>query len=122
MVYPVIVVHAVNLALTSGGRSTLSQHSFLAKYVSFQILLILTDGQQTREGDIDADLSAATRKLSRKGVEVFVLGVGDSVIIPELLEIAADKDENVYLADNFDELETVVEGLVSSFCKGKIKY
>ena len=55
-------------------------------------------------------------------MEVFVLGVGDSVIIPELLEIAADKDENVYLADNFDELETVVEGLVSSFCKGKIKY
>ena len=117
-------MHAVNLALTSScsWREMCPQHSFLAKYFSFQILLILTDGQQTREGDIDADLSAATRKLSRKGVEVFVLGVGDSVIIPELLEIAADKDENVYLADNFDELETVVEGLVSSFCKGKIKY
>ena len=86
-----------------------------------QILLILTDGQQTMEEGVDVDLSAATRKLSRKGVEVFVLGVGDSVNIPEMLEIAADKDENVYLADNFDELETVVEGLVNSFCKGDSK-
>ena len=81
----------------------------------------MTDGQQTEEGVMDrVDLAAATRKLSRKGVEVFVLGVGDNVNIPEMLVIAGDKDENVYLADNFDELETVVEGLVDSFCKGTV--
>ena len=84
----------------------------------FQILLILTDGQQTEVDGVAVDLSEATRKLSRKGVEVFVLGVGDSVNIPELLEIAADKDENVFQAENFDELEPVVESLVNSFCKG----
>lgn len=38
--------------------------------------------------------------------------------IPEMLMIAADKDKNVYLADDFDKLGTVVEGLINSFCKG----
>ncbi len=41
------------------------------------------------------------------------------MIIPELLEIAADKEENVYHSDNFDELGEVVEFLISSFCKGE---
>ena len=88
-------------------------------YSFFQILLILTDGEQTREEDINVDLSEATKKLIRKGVEVFVLGVGDYVSIPEMLRIAADKDDNVFHSTNFDELGQVVEDLVISFCKGE---
>ena len=107
----------IDLALKTADEELFSD---ITKYRSFvpKILLILTDGQQTKEGVMNrVDLAVATRKLSRKGVEVFVLGVGDNVNIPEMLVIAGDKDENVYLADNFDELETVVEGLVNSFCK-----
>ena len=88
-------------------------------YSFVQILLILTDGEQTREEDINVDLSEATKKLIRKGVEVFVLGVGDYVSIPEMLRIAADKDDNVFHSTNFDELGQVVEDLVISFCKGE---
>lgn len=85
----------------------------------FQILLILTDGEQTREEGINVDLTESTRKLIRKGVEVFVLGVGEYVSIPDMLKIAADKDGNIFHSADFDELGQVVQDLVSSFCKGE---
>lgn len=83
-------------------------------------MLVLTDGAQTRNknGD-DIDLNEATRKLSRKGVEVFVLAIGERIRIDELLDIAAHKDENLFYAGDFDELDAFSKNLVSSFCKGK---
>lgn len=82
----------------------------------------MTDGQQsTGEGIPDVDLFEASQRLIKKGVEVFVLGIGENVDIPEMLQIAADKDANVFLAKDFDDLTEKVEELIESFCKGTKK-
>ena len=41
--------------------------------------------------------------------------------IPEMLQIASDKDENVYLAEDFDDLAVQIGGLLESFCKGTVR-
>ena len=84
-----------------------------------QILLVLTDGRQTREPDVsDAeDLHKASRPLKENGVQVYSLGIGQDIDIGELLDIASD-DESVFSARDFDELQSIVAGITKQTCKG----
>ena len=50
-------------------------------------------------------------------MEIYGLGVGHDVSIPDLLQIVQEKDGNVFLAENFDDLNRQVKSLLKSFCK-----
>ncbi|CAH3124523.1 unnamed protein product [Pocillopora meandrina] len=68
-----------------------------------KVMVILTDGQQTETND-STPLDEAVRPLLDMNVTIFAVGVGSAIDITELLELVGYKDENLFRAENFDQL------------------
>ncbi|KAI5606554.1 collagen alpha-6(VI) chain, partial [Silurus asotus] len=75
-----------------------------------QNLLLITDGESNDPVNISAD------KLRAKGIEMFVIGIGD-ISRPQLNYIAASS-ERLFFVDNFDHLKLnkTTQQVVSSIC------
>ena len=79
-----------------------------------QIAFVITDGEQTQESDTE-DLKVASEPLRKAGVQVLALGVG-SGINPDELRLIVERDEDVLIAKNFQELLERVGSLIKSTC------
>ncbi len=67
-----------------------------------KILIVLTDGAQTKGGDA-VDPSTIAKTLRESGITVVAVGIGNKVKISELKGIAGD-ESRLFLAKNFDQL------------------
>ena len=67
-----------------------------------KIVIVLTDGSQTKDKDAE-DPGQVAKELRDAGYTVLAIGIGSGVNTTELADISGDK-ENVYSAATFDEL------------------
>ena len=79
-----------------------------------KILVILTDGSQTKDNDA-VDPATIAKEIAASGIMVLVVGIGSEVKNDELLQIAGDQSENLFTAASFDEL--VSKDFVTKFNK-----
>ena len=85
--------------------------------------LVLTDGTQTPEpspNEAEENLISAARLLHDKGIEVLAFGIGINVNPFQLLNIASDEN-NLYVAEVFDEILDVVGDLTTRECLGELE-
>lgn len=68
-----------------------------------KILLVLTSSTQERNQGPTTPLSAASQGLRDRDVSIYVIGVGDKIEVPELLDLASDY-RNVFVTSNFNTL------------------
>ncbi|XP_017333441.2 collagen alpha-6(VI) chain isoform X1 [Ictalurus punctatus] len=75
-----------------------------------QNLLLITDGES------NDDVSDAADKLRGRGIEMFVIGIGD-ISVPQLNYIAGSPDR-VFFVDNFDHLKLnrTTQEVINSIC------
>ena len=95
----------------------------LIPHVSSQILIVMTDGVQTKSdgdsrtsGDI---LSTAVAPIKEKGIEVMTIGIGGSIVLMDLVTLATD-DSGVFLAETFEALDEIVTDVREGKCPGEI--
>ena len=81
-----------------------------------KVMIILTDGRQTVTSD-SKTLDVAVRPLQEKNVTVFGVGVGKAIDIAELLLLVGGNEENLFRAENFDQLAEDSVKLASQTCK-----
>jgi len=81
-----------------------------------QILLVLTDGQQTKNRGAYTPLSLATRPVKQKGFRVYSLGIGVSVHKEELQQMASNPLTDVFTSKSFKELKIKVKEIMKSLC------
>ena len=67
-----------------------------------KVLILLTDGSQTKDVDAE-DPSIIANELRSNGIKVLVIGIGGGVD-PEELQRLADNPSNVFSAASFEEL------------------
>ena len=80
--------------------------------------MLLTDGFSN--GIKPGPAASALRNL---GVSIFSIGVGSSVSVAELNEIASDPDTDyVFRLNNFNELASFVDRVSSVSCSGKYSF
>ena len=75
--------------------------------------MLITDGEQSD----NADLSVASSGLKKKGVTIYVVGVGNNVNVSELQKIASTK-EHVLATPSFQELDKL-NSVLLNMCKGE---
>ena len=68
-----------------------------------QVVLILTSNKQERNQGPYTPLLAASQGLSERDVSIYVIGIGDKVKIPELMDLASDY-RNVFVTSDFTTL------------------
>jgi predicted peroxiredoxin len=85
--------------------------------VFFQILIVITDGFQTKR-QAYTPLHIASQPIKDKGVEVWAIGIGSALNEKELKQIAS-KPSNVLKVTSFENLSKLYFKLVPSVCKGK---
>jgi len=85
--------------------------------ISQQVAIAITDGEQTTTNEY-TPLDIASKRIKDKGVEVFALGVGTSVNVDQLRQIASSND-NVFTSPGFEQLVDVVKPIVEKFCPSK---
>jgi len=114
-------------ALSSGGTTNLSEGITLAKTEldnpgdghdrsdgdSPDFMVIITDGAPN-EGGGEAGAEAAADAAKAAGIEIFVVGVGTTSGTADFLrdDIASGSD-HYFDASDFDQLQSILEGLVS---------
>ena len=80
-----------------------------------RIALLITDGKQTEASDAKG-LREASAPLRKAGVRVMALGVGSGVDADQL-RLITETDEDVLLADDFDNLLLKLRNLTSKVCE-----
>lgn len=77
------------------------------------VIVLLTDGQHNEGGDP----IVTANNIKAQGTMIFSVGVGSGVDITELNAIASDPDtEFVFLAQNFQDLQNIVNALADKVC------
>lgn len=80
----------------------------------------MTDGTQTPEPtpeEAENNLNDAAQNLHDKGIDVLVLGIGKDLNPFQLYNMASD-ESNLYVAEVFDELLSMVGDLTKRECLG----
>ena len=82
-----------------------------------KILVLLTDGEQTRRHD-SISPSEAVKPFHKAGIKVVVIGIGSDVKRDELLTIVK-YPKDLYFAETFDELksDSFVKNITDATCK-----
>lgn len=81
-----------------------------------KVMIILTDGKQTVTSD-SKTLDVAVRPLQEMNVTIFAVGVGKAIDIGELLLLVGDNVDNLFRAQNFNELAKDSLRVASQTCK-----
>ena len=84
-------------------------------YLFFKVLLLITDGRQSRDNDA-VPLDTAVLPLRRQGVNVVVVGIGRSIDPRELRLLAGDPN-NVVVSKSFEDLNRFVKRLIAKSCE-----
>lgn len=64
---------------------------------------MVTSSSQERKQGPYTPLSAAAQGLRDRDVSIYVIGIGDKVKVPELMDVSSDY-RNVFVADDFSTL------------------
>lgn len=64
---------------------------------------MVTSSSQERKQGPYSPLSAGAQGLRDRGVSIYVIGIGDKVKVPELMDVTSDY-RNVFVADDFSTL------------------
>ncbi|XP_078377620.1 SCO-spondin-like [Oculina patagonica] len=81
-----------------------------------KVMIILTDGKQTVTSD-SKTLDVAVRPLQQMNVTIFAVGVGKAIDIGELLLLVGDNVDNLFRAQNFNELAKDSVRVAAQTCK-----
>ena len=81
-----------------------------------KVMVILTDGKQTVMSD-SKTLDVAVRPLQDMNVTIFGVGVGKAIDIAELLLLVGGIEENLFRAQNFNELARDSLRVAAQTCK-----
>jgi Mg-chelatase subunit ChlD len=83
-----------------------------------RVLVLLTDGLPTADGDEDVigQAIAKARELSTDNIEVYAIGLGAGVDEGFIREIATDSVTTAYLAPNAGDLSSIYAKITSSLC------
>jgi len=68
-------------------------------------LLVVTSSSQERKQGPYTPLSAAAQGLRDKGVSIYVIGIGDKVKVPELMDLSSNY-RNLFVADDFSTVRS----------------
>lgn len=81
------------------------------------MLILFTDGKQTKDQDPYTELSIAAQPIKDKDVEIHAIGIGkrEKIDVPEL-QTMTTKPEYVYTAESFDELLPMALRIMQSSC------
>lgn len=113
-----------SVGITNSGSALIAQLNLMSS--SFRpgspsrILLFITDGQ-TSDEDL-TNLEAAVLLLAQSPVEVFVVGIGNSISQTELIRIGQDNPQRVFTS-SFDALDSLLASIVTSMeqaCRSKL--
>jgi len=90
-----------------------------------RVLVLLTDGLPTIEGDADvvAEATSVAQELTASGVEVYVIGLGENVDAQFVRSIASN-NSRAYFAPTGADLANIYSEITSSLCEageGKIE-
>ena len=80
-----------------------------------KILIVLTDGQQTPAQDA-VKLDVAAAELRKLGVQIFAGGVGKGINEQEL-RLMTERDQDVFLAADFNDLAIEARALAKNVCE-----
>jgi secreted protein with Ig-like and vWFA domain len=83
-----------------------------------RITVVLTDGQQTPDPDA-VELDVASERLRKGNVYILAVGIGHRIDKREL-RLMTERDQDVYLADSFDDLLNRVGAFAQTACKGML--
>lgn len=82
-----------------------------------RIAVVLTDGQQTPDPDA-VELDVAADELRRGNVYILAVGIGHMTDRKEL-RLMTERDQDVYMADSFDDLLNRVGAFAQTACRGR---
>lgn len=96
-------------------KTKLTSKFFLFLFVFVKVLLLITDGRQSK--DIQSmQLNSAVLPLRRQGVNVIAIGIGRSIDPRELRLLAGDPD-NVLVSKSFEDLNRFVKRIIAKSCQ-----
>lgn len=83
-------------------------------------VILITDGSQSSQPDA-VSLSVISDEIRKLGVNLFVIGIGNTVRVREL-NLIAENPEKVYLASHFNELQSnpLVKRVSEDICKASM--
>lgn len=85
----------------------------LARKDSKKALMFITDGNS----NIGGKPASAARKLKRKGVEIYVIGVGKKVKVEELRSIASSPyGVHVFRIEQYSDIEDLKDSITGQEC------
>ena len=97
---------------------TFLSSSMEESFFLFQVLVVITDGQQTPRGGQSATVSQLATNLKNKGVVIISVGIGSGVSSTQLEEIAQGVANNVIEIDDFSLLKNKTDTLIERSCRG----
>ena len=105
----------IDLAMNVANKEMFS-HENGGRDDASKVLILITDGTQSDDDDV-TDPAAIAAEIRGRGIETFVVGVGDAINETELLSIAG-RSEHLFTADSFDDLigSRVAEHIVNAAC------
>ena len=81
-----------------------------------RIVLLITNGKQG-SGDRSSALESRAKDLHDMGVQVYAVGVGDGVSRDELGFVVKNETEHLYVAESFQDLDSLSSKLSNDICK-----
>jgi len=79
-----------------------------------QLLIVFTDGKQTRDEFQYTPLGEASEPLRQKKVDIFAVGVGDAAF-SELRQLT-ESNEHVFIAKSFADLGPLASEVLAAAC------
>lgn len=80
-----------------------------------KIMVILTDGRQSRDPDT-IPLQDAVRPLRQLGVRIYTVAIGDEVDLKELYQVT-ERKEDVFPVSDFADLANMANDIALKTCK-----
>ncbi|XP_048581312.1 uncharacterized protein LOC5512067 isoform X7 [Nematostella vectensis] len=105
----------IDKALALANKELFTEEAGMRKNVH-KIMLLLTDGYQTKDMGPYTPLDRAVRPIKKKGFRVYSLGIGSEVNLGELRLLASNPLQDVFVANTFDELKLKVNEISYQFC------
>lgn len=106
----------IDLGLQTANTSLFSKEGGMRENVT-KIAILLTDGEQTTKNVNDLiPLRVAANALKRRGITIFVIGIGPFINRNELLQIVDRSDQLIELS-TFAELEEKVNDIATALCQ-----
>ena len=86
-------------------------------FYCLKIAFVITDGKQTTDRGPYVPLAVASEGLKRQGVTLYGMGIGKSIDVAELAQLAS-APELTFQYEGFEDLAEEVEAIKQEICEG----